>query len=39
MNETVTIKDGFSDEEEDFALLEDLEIDSKPVNLDDVSLG
>jgi len=39
VNETVTIKDGFSDEEEDFALLEDLEIDSKPDNLDDVSLG
>jgi len=39
VNETVTIQEGFSDEEEDFALLEDLEIDSKPAHLDDVSLG
>ena len=39
VNETITIKDGFSDEEEDFALLDELEIDSKPTHLDDVSLG
>jgi len=39
VNETVTIQEGFSDEEEDFALLEDLDIDSKPAHLDDVSLG
>jgi len=39
VNETATIQEGFSDEEEDFALVDDLEIDTKPANLEDVSLG
>ena len=41
LNETVTIQEGFSDAEDDSALLDDLEIeaDCEPANLNDVSLG
>ena len=41
LNETVTIQEGFSDAEDDYALLDDLEIDGDfdPANVKDVSLG
>ena len=41
LNETVTIQEGFSDAEDDYALLDDLEIDGDfdPANLKNVSLG
>ena len=41
LNETVTIQEGFSDDGDDYALLDDLEIDGDfdPANVKDVSLG
>ena len=41
LNETVTIQEGFSDDGDDYALLDDLEIDAdiEQANFKDVSLG